>query len=38
MARATVYYQFGSKTGLLEAVCDYLAEIGGLAGLARGVR
>ena len=34
VARATVYYQFGSKTGLLEAVCDYLAEIGGLAGLA----
>ncbi len=34
VARATVYYQFGSKTGLLEAVCDYLAEIGGLGGLA----
>ena len=34
VARATVYYQFGSKTGLLEAVCDHLAEIGGLAGLA----
>ena len=34
MARATVYYQFGSKTGLLEAACDQLAEIGGLAGLA----
>jgi AcrR family transcriptional regulator len=34
VARATVYYQFGSKTGLLEAVCDYLAEIGGLSGLA----
>jgi AcrR family transcriptional regulator len=34
VARATVYYQFGSKTGLLEAVCDYLAEIGGMAGLA----
>jgi AcrR family transcriptional regulator len=34
VARATVYYQFGSKTGLLEAVCDYLAEIGGLADLA----
>ena len=33
VARATVYYQFGSKTGLLEAVCDHLAEIGGLAGL-----
>lgn len=34
VARATVYYQFGSKAGLLEAVCDYLAEIGGMAGLA----
>ena len=34
VARATVYYQFGSKTGLLEAVCDHLADIGGLAGLA----
>lgn len=34
VARATVYYQFGSKTALLEAVCDYLAELGGLAGLA----
>ena len=34
VARATVYYQFGSKTGLLEAVCDQLAEIGGLSGLA----
>ena len=34
VARATVYYQFGSKTGLLEAACDQLAEIGGLAGLA----
>jgi AcrR family transcriptional regulator len=35
VARATVYYQFGSKTGLLEAVCDDLAEAGGLAELAR---
>jgi AcrR family transcriptional regulator len=34
VARATVYYQFGSKTGLLEALCDYLAEIGGMSGLA----
>src|SRR5215470_14806578 len=34
VARATVYYQFGSKTGLLEAVCDDLAEAGGMAGLA----
>ncbi|MER6398098.1 TetR/AcrR family transcriptional regulator [Kitasatospora sp. NPDC001603] len=31
VARATVYYQFGSKTGLLEAVCDALAEQGGMA-------
>jgi AcrR family transcriptional regulator len=34
VARATVYYQFGSKTGLLEALCDTLAERGRLAGLA----
>src|SRR6201995_4781973 len=33
VARATVYYQFGSKSGLLEAVCDALAELGGLDGL-----
>lgn len=35
VARATVYYQFGSKTGLLEALCDVLAERGGMTGLAR---
>jgi AcrR family transcriptional regulator len=35
VARATVYYQFGSKTGLLEAVCDDLAEAGGMANLSR---
>lgn len=35
VARATVYYQFGSKSGLLEAVCDDLAEAGGMADLAR---
>lgn len=35
VARATVYYQFGSKTGLLEALCDSLAERGGMSGLAR---
>ena len=35
VARATVYYQFGSKTGLLEAVCDDLTEDGGLGDLAR---
>src|ERR1700722_2324296 len=34
VARATVYYQFGSKPGLLEAVCDDLAAAGGLADLA----
>jgi AcrR family transcriptional regulator len=33
VARATVYYQFGSKPGLLEAVCDDLAEAGGLSEL-----
>jgi AcrR family transcriptional regulator len=31
VARATVYYQFGSKAGLLEAVCDDLADASGLA-------
>ena len=35
VARGTVYYQFGSKTGLLEAICDDLAEAGGMADLAR---
>jgi AcrR family transcriptional regulator len=30
VARMTVYNQFGSKTGLLEALFDYLAEAGGL--------
>jgi AcrR family transcriptional regulator len=34
VARATIYYQFGSKTGLLEAVCDSLAERGGINQLA----
>lgn len=34
VAKATVYYQFESKTGLLEAVCDALAEAGGMSGLA----
>jgi AcrR family transcriptional regulator len=34
VARATVYYQFESKTGLLEAICDALAEAGGMSGLA----
>jgi AcrR family transcriptional regulator len=34
VARATIYYQFGSKPGLLEAVCDDLALAGGLVDLA----
>lgn len=34
VARATVYYQFGSKTGLLEAVCDALAADGRMSELA----
>jgi AcrR family transcriptional regulator len=34
VAKATIYYQFESKTGLLEAVCDALAEAGGMAELA----
>ncbi|MEC3957837.1 TetR/AcrR family transcriptional regulator [Nocardia sp. CDC153] len=35
VARATVYYQFGSKTGLLEAVCDDLGVAGGLSELVK---
>ncbi|MDA8301507.1 MAG: TetR/AcrR family transcriptional regulator [Actinomycetota bacterium] len=34
VARGTVYYQFGSKVGLLEAVCDDLGASGGLADLS----
>jgi len=34
VARATVYYQFGSKTGVLEALCDSLAEAGQMSELA----
>ncbi len=34
VAKATVYYQFESKTGLLEAVCDALADAGGMSKLA----
>src|SRR5215216_5933273 len=34
VARMTVYYQFGSKIGLLEAICDTLAANGGMAQLA----
>jgi AcrR family transcriptional regulator len=35
VARATVYYQFGSKTGVLEALCDELAEAGELSRLGQ---
>jgi AcrR family transcriptional regulator len=35
VARATVYYQFGSKAGLLEALCDALAESGNMAETAK---
>jgi AcrR family transcriptional regulator len=34
VSKATIYYQFESKAGLLEAVCDALAEAGGMSGLA----
>jgi AcrR family transcriptional regulator len=34
VARMTVYYQFGSKVGLLEALCDSLAISGGMQQLA----
>ena len=34
VARATVYYQFESKTGLLEALCDALADAGHMSELA----
>jgi AcrR family transcriptional regulator len=33
VARATVYYQFGSKTGLIEALCDWLSERGRMSEL-----
>jgi AcrR family transcriptional regulator len=33
VAKATIYYQFESKTGLLEAVCDALAEASGMSRL-----
>jgi len=38
VARMTVYYQFGSKIGLLEAVCDTLAANGGMDQLAGAFR
>lgn len=34
VARMTVYHQFGSKIGLLEALCDSLASSGGIEQLA----
>ncbi len=38
VARMTIYHQFGSKSGLLEALCDALAESGGLEKLASAFR
>src|SRR5205823_1899621 len=38
VARMTVYYQFGSKIGLLEALCDSLAAQGGMEQLASAFR
>jgi AcrR family transcriptional regulator len=38
VARMTVYHQFGSKTGLLEALCDSLAGYGGMQQLATAFR
>jgi AcrR family transcriptional regulator len=34
VARATIYYQFDSKTGVLEALCDALAVAGQMSELA----
>src|SRR5947209_959103 len=38
VARMTVYYQFSSKIGLLEALCDFLAAQGGMEQLATAFR
>ncbi len=38
VARMTVYHQFGSKTGLLEALCDSLAAVGNMEQLASAFR
>src|SRR5204862_2109761 len=38
VARMTVYHQFGSKLGLLEALCDSLAIYGGMEQLASAFR
>jgi AcrR family transcriptional regulator len=34
VARMTIYHQFGSKIGLLEAICDSLAASGGMEEMA----
>jgi AcrR family transcriptional regulator len=38
VARMTVYHQFGSRLGLLEALCDSLASSGGMQQLANAFR
>ena len=38
VARMTVYHQFGSKLGLLEALCDSLAMSGGMSQLSLAFR
>ncbi len=38
VARMTVYHQFGSKLGLLEALCDALAASGGMEQIASAFR
>src|SRR6266576_5451879 len=38
VARMTVYHQFGSKIGLLEALSDFLAAYGGMEQLANAFR
>src|SRR5947209_669870 len=38
VTRMTVYHQFGSKTGLLEGLCDSLAVSGGMEQLATAFR
>ena len=35
VARMTVYYQFGSRVGLLEAICDTMAVNGGITQLEK---
>lgn len=37
VARATVYYQFGSKSGVLEALCDSLADVAHIPDVGRAV-